>query len=179
MPVWLKQDAKGFDEDVRRLAQKRRGAPQKVDDAVKTIINAVIERGDEALLEFTRRFDRFDIAPETLRVSASELKAATSQVPRETLEALKLAASRIEAFHKRHLPASDRFTDDIGATLGARWTPIDAAGLYVPGGSASYPSSVLMNAIQPPTPASTGSAPHPSASAARAASAAQPPRSTR
>lgn len=147
MPVWLKQDANDFDEDVRRLAQKRRGAPQKVDDAVKTIINAVIERGDDALFEFTRRFDRFDITPATLRVSPAELKAATSQVPRETLEALKLAASRIEAFHKRHLPSSDRFTDDIGATLGARWTPIDAAGLYVPGGSASYPSSVLMNAI--------------------------------
>ncbi|MEQ1755563.1 MAG: histidinol dehydrogenase [Micropepsaceae bacterium] len=147
MPVWLKQGGTGFDEDLQRLVQTRRGSPQKVDDAVKTIINAIVDRGDEALLELTRRFDRFDAGPSDLRVTAVELKVAASAASQATVEALKLAAGRIEAFHKRHLPTSDSFTDDIGATLGARWTPIDSVGLYVPGGSASYPSSVLMNAI--------------------------------
>lgn len=128
------------------LAEKRETAAD-VSAAVATIVADVQARGDAALFELTKRFDRFDLAAANLRVSTAEVATAKAAVPAATLDALKHAAARIEAFHARHKPADDRYTDAAGVTLGARWTPVDAAGLYIPGGLAAYPSSVLMNAI--------------------------------
>jgi histidinol dehydrogenase len=128
------------------LAEKRETATD-VSTAVGSIIADVQARGDAALFELTKRFDRFDLNAANLRVTPAEVAAAKAAVPATTLDALKHAAARIEAFHTRHKPADDRYTDAEGVTLGARWTPVDAAGLYIPGGLAAYPSSVLMNAI--------------------------------
>ena len=100
-----------------------------------------------ALIELSRRFDRIDLDKIGLRVSAAELDAATAACDRRALDALKLARDRIEAYHHRQKPADDRFTDALGVELGQRWSAIDAVGLYVPGGTAAYPSSVLMNAV--------------------------------
>lgn len=147
MPAWLNQTDASFSGDIDRLVAVHRGSTPKLADAVANIISEVRGRGDDALVDFTRRYDRFDVTRGNLRVSAGEIAAARATVPVATMDALKLAASRISAFHLRHLPTDDQFTDDQGVTLGARWTPVDAAGLYIPGGLAAYPSSVLMNAI--------------------------------
>ena len=104
-------------------------------------------RGDQALVDYTARFDRFDCTAEDLRVTAGEVDDAMAACDRDTVAALKMAAGRIEAYHARQLPADDRFTDAAGVELGHRWTAVDAVGLYVPGGTAAYPSSVLMNAV--------------------------------
>ena len=147
MPVWLKHSVSGFDEGIEKLVTHRRGAPQKVDAVVAKIVSDVIERGDEALIEYTKRFDRFATSASSLRVSPAEIAKAKESVSPGTMTALKQAAQRIELFHQRHMPRDDHYVDPQGVTLGARWTPVDAAGLYVPGGLAAYPSSVLMNAI--------------------------------
>ncbi len=147
MPVWLKRNSATFNGDIDKLEAQHRGSTPKLADAVSGIISEVCARGDDALLDFTRRYDRFDVSLENLRVSVGEIAAARASVPDATMDALKLAASRIRSYHLRHLPKDDQFTDDQGVTLGARWTPVDAAGLYVPGGLAAYPSTVLMNAI--------------------------------
>jgi histidinol dehydrogenase len=128
------------------LAEKRETAAD-VSAAVAAIIADVQARGETALFDLTKRFDRFDLNAANLRVTAADIAAAKAAVPAATLAALKLAATRIEVFHTRHKPTDDRYTDAAGVTLGARWTPVDAAGLYIPGGLAAYPSSVLMNAI--------------------------------
>jgi histidinol dehydrogenase len=128
------------------LAQKRETAAD-VSAAVAAIVSDVQARGDAALFELTKRFDRFDLTASNLRVTAAEVATAKAAVPTATLDALKHAAARIESFHARHKPTDDRYIDAAGVTLGARWTPVDAAGLYIPGGLAAYPSSVLMNAI--------------------------------
>ncbi len=129
------------------LLDEKREAATDVSAAVATIIADVQARGDAALIDLTKRFDRFDLTTANLRVSAAEVAAAKAAVPPATLDALKHAAARIEAFHARHKPVDDRYTDAAGVTLGARWTAVDAAGLYIPGGLAAYPSSVLMNAV--------------------------------
>jgi histidinol dehydrogenase len=118
-----------------------------VDQAVRAIIKDVAARGDAALIELTKKYDRLDLTPATLRVSAAELDAAAKSCDPKALDALKLARDRIEAYHVRQKPKDDRFTDQIGVELGGRWTAVEAVGLYVPGGTAAYPSSVLMNAI--------------------------------
>jgi histidinol dehydrogenase len=147
MPVRLDNSKPDFaDRFTQLLAQKRETATD-VGAAVATIIADVVARGDEALFETTKRFDRFDLTAHNLRVSPPEVAAAKAAVPTAALDALKLAASRIESFHKRHKPQDDLYTDDTGVTLGARWTAVDTAGLYIPGGLAAYPSSVVMNAI--------------------------------
>jgi histidinol dehydrogenase len=128
------------------LAAKREDSPD-VDHVVADIIADVRARGDAAVLELTAKFDRLTLTPETLRMSEVEISEAAAQTPPEVVDALKLAADRIHAYHARQLPKDESFTDESGATLGWRWTPVDAAGLYVPGGLASYPSSLLMNAI--------------------------------
>ncbi len=128
------------------LGQKREDAPD-VDAAVATIIEDVRIRGDQAVIDLTARFDRLELTPETLAFSAAEIDAAVAQVSPEDRAALELAAERIRAYHERQMPEDAEWTDASGATLGWRWTPVSAAGLYVPGGLASYPSSVLMNAI--------------------------------
>ena len=127
------------------LAAKREDAPD-VDEAVAAIIADVRAQGDAAVVDLTRRFDRCDVTGR-MRVTRDEIDAAAGSVPQGDADALRLAAGRIRAYHERQVPPDAEWTDGAGATLGWRWTPVDAAGLYVPGGLASYPSSVLMNAI--------------------------------
>ncbi|HEY1932372.1 MAG TPA: histidinol dehydrogenase [Acetobacteraceae bacterium] len=129
------------------LLSQARETTEDVGQAVAAIISRVRTRGDAALLEYTTRFDRLTLTADRLRISAAEIDAAVAAVPPAQAAALDLAATRIEAFHRAQLPTDLRFTDDAGLTLGMRWLPLDAVGLYVPGGKAAYPSSVLMNAI--------------------------------
>tara|TARA_Y100000815_G_scaffold212323_2_gene197042 strand:+ start:3711 stop:5021 length:1311 start_codon:yes stop_codon:yes gene_type:complete len=128
------------------LGAKREDAPD-VDETVAAIIADVRARGDAAVLELTAKFDRLELTPETLAFSPEEIEAECDRVSPEDRAALELAAQRIRAYHVRQMPEDQSWTDPDGATLGWRWTPVSAAGLYVPGGLASYPSSVLMNAI--------------------------------
>ena len=128
------------------LGQKREDSPD-VDDAVAAIIADVRARGDAAVLELTSRFDKLALTAETMAFSQAEIDAEIARVAPEDRAALELAAERIRAYHARQLPEDALWQDASGATLGWRWTPVSAAGLYVPGGLASYPSSVLMNAI--------------------------------
>jgi len=128
------------------LSMKREDAPD-VDAAVAAIIADVRARGDAAVIELTAKFDRLELTPETLAFSRAEIDAAVALVTPEDRAALELAAERIRAYHARQMPEDASWTDAAGATLGWRWTPVSAAGLYVPGGKAAYPSSVLMNAI--------------------------------
>ena len=137
----------GFEAAFAALLAEARETGEMVGEAVRAIIADVRGRGDAALLEYTRRFDRFDLAADRLRITAEEIDAAVAGIPRDLADALDLAARRIETFHQAQLPADLRMTDDAGLTLGMRWTPLDAVGLYVPGGKAAYPSSVLMNAV--------------------------------
>jgi histidinol dehydrogenase len=129
------------------LLAEARETTEQVDRAVAAIIAEVRARGDAALCEYTARFDRLVQTPERLRIAGEEIDAAVAGVPGELASALELAARRIEAFHKAQLPADLCMTDEAGFTLGMRWTPLEAVGLYVPGGKAAYPSSVLMNAL--------------------------------
>jgi len=128
------------------LGMKREDSPD-VDAVVAGIIADVRARGDAALIELTARFDRLTLTPQTLRFSAQEIAAQAALVGADDRAALELAAVRIRDYHARQMPRDESWTDAEGATLGWRWTPVAAAGLYVPGGLASYPSSVLMNAI--------------------------------
>ncbi|MGY2048682.1 histidinol dehydrogenase [Methylobacterium sp. JK268] len=138
-----------FDADFARLLSAKREVAEDVDEAVRAIIAAVVAQGDDALVAYTRRFDGYgaEFTAGTLRVTAEEVDAAVAAAPREALEALHLARERIETYHRAQIPADHRETDALGVTLGWRWTALDSVGLYVPGGTASYPSSVLMNAI--------------------------------
>lgn len=129
------------------LLATKREVSQDVDEAVAAIIADVAARGDDGLIDATTRFDRLTLTPDTLRATPDEIAAATRACDEATLDALKLAHRRIEAFHRRQVPKDELFTDEVGVTLGWRWTAIEAVGLYVPGGTASYPSSVLMNAV--------------------------------
>ncbi|MCE9522332.1 MAG: histidinol dehydrogenase [Alphaproteobacteria bacterium] len=147
MPSWLDQAKPDFDETFAHLLAQKRETAADVADAVRTIVADVKARGDDALFDLTRRFDRFDLTPATLRIGTAEIAAAKKAVAPQTLQALAFAAERIKSFHRRQLPKDDLYTDQTGVTLGLRWTPVDAASLYVPGGLAAYPSSVLMNAI--------------------------------
>ena len=114
---------------------------------MRTIVADVANRGDHALRDYTQQFDHFDIDDVSLRVAPEEADIAFNSCKRDTLDALKFARDRIEVFHRRQMPQDDRFTDALGVELGSRWTAIEAVGLYVPGGTAAYPSSVLMNAV--------------------------------
>lgn len=147
MPRRLDTSDPGFEDAFDQLLNSKRETDADVDDVVATIIADVIDRGDLALIDLTTQFDRVTLTPETLRFSGEEIAAARGQCETETLAALQMAADRIRAFHERQLPADDRLTDAAGVELGARWNAVGAVGLYVPGGLASYPSSVLMNAI--------------------------------
>lgn len=147
MPQFLStSDADFEDQFVALLGAKREDSPD-VDVVVADIIADVRARGDAAVIELTSKFDRLDLTPDTMRFSPSEIEVECAKVCDADRDALMLAADRIHAYHSRQMPADEMWTDDAGATLGWRWTPVSAAGLYVPGGLASYPSSVLMNAI--------------------------------
>jgi histidinol dehydrogenase len=129
------------------LLSANRETEEDVAASVRAIVADVRARGDAAVIELSERFDKVTLSPDTLRVGADEIAAAEAQCSKSILDALDVAARRIETYHRRQIPKDDSFTDDTGATLGWRWTALDSVGLYVPGGTASYPSSVLMNAI--------------------------------
>jgi histidinol dehydrogenase len=137
----------GFAAAFRVLVDEKRAAAPDVARDVAAIIAEVRSRGDAALIEYTRRFDRVALEPARLRIGADEIAQAAASCPPEIVEALRFAAGRIEAFHARQRPDGQDYKDADGVRLGARWRPVDAAGLYVPGGKAAYPSSVLMNAL--------------------------------
>ncbi|MGB0670519.1 MAG: histidinol dehydrogenase [Rhodospirillales bacterium] len=147
MPIRLDRQSPDFDSRFRALLSAKRETEQDLNDAVAAILAEVKARGDGAVIEFTSRFDRLDLTPETLAVTKAEVEAAILACSPETLKALRLAADRIRAFHARQMPEDLAFTDEAGVQLGYRWSAVDAAGLYVPGGTAAYPSSVLMNAL--------------------------------
>jgi histidinol dehydrogenase len=130
-----------------RLLATKREVSEDVDEAVRAIIEDVRERGDRALIDYTGRFDGLELTPETLRISSQEIDAAQAQCPPEELAALSFAKERIEVYHRAQRPQDSLTTDALGVTLGWRWTALESVGLYVPGGRASYPSSVLMNAV--------------------------------
>ncbi len=147
MPVHLNIADPDFESRFAALLGAKREEAPDVDEAVAGIIADVRARGDAALVELTAKFDRLQVTPETLRFSEAEIDALIAQVPGHERDALELAAERIRAYHVRQMPEDASWTDPEGATLGWRWSAVSAAGLYVPGGLASYPSSVLMNAI--------------------------------
>jgi histidinol dehydrogenase len=147
MPVRLDVRDPGFEAAFAAvLAAKRESAPD-VDDVVAAILADVRARGDEAVIDYTRRFDRLELTPDTLRIPAVDLDGAARSCTPEAIAALEFAAARIHAFHARQRPDDLDYRDDAGLRLGYRWTPVTAVGLYVPGGTAAYPSSVLMNAV--------------------------------
>ena len=147
MPAILDSREDGFDAAFAALLGAKREEAQEVDDIVAAIIEDVRKRGDAAVIELTERFDRLALTPQTLAFTPDEIEAECARVTPEDRAALELAAERIRAYHVRQRPEDARWTDPDGATLGWRWSAVSAAGLYVPGGLASYPSSVLMNAI--------------------------------
>jgi len=147
MPHFLTTTDKSFDADFEALLHMKREADQDVDDVVADILNDVQTRGDAAVIELTSKFDRLDLTPETLAFTSAEIDAAIATVPEAERKALELAAKRIRDYHERQLPEDAWWTGEHGEGLGWRWSAVEAAGLYVPGGLASYPSSVLMNAI--------------------------------
>ncbi|MEO3430904.1 histidinol dehydrogenase [Pelagibius sp. CAU 1746] len=147
MPLRLDAAAAGFEADFTALLNSKREAAADVDATVAGIVADVRERGDAALLDYTRRFDRLDLTAEGLRIPQSELDKAVEACDPETIAALELAAERIADYHRRQKPEDLDYRDAAGVRLGHRWTAVEAAGLYVPGGTAAYPSSVLMNAL--------------------------------
>lgn len=137
----------GFEDEFASLMSLKREASVDVNDQVARIIADVRADSDEALFIYTKKFDRFELTAENIRITDAEIDAAVAACPQDQVEALNVAAKRISAYHERQKPEDVLYTDDVGVTLGWRWTRVDAVGLYVPGGTASYPSSVLMNAI--------------------------------
>ena len=147
MAVRLDIRSSDFAQKFRAFLDTKRESAADVEAAVRIIVNDVARRGDAALADYTRKFDRLDLDRTGMKVTADEIAAAVKACSRETLDALEFARARIEAYHLRQMPKDDRFTDALGVELGSRWTAIEAVGLYVPGGTAAYPSSVLMNAV--------------------------------
>jgi histidinol dehydrogenase len=147
MPVRLATRETGFETAFRRLLEAKRESAADVDAVVAAIVEDVARRGDAALIDYTNRFDGVELAASDLRLTRCEIVEGAAAAPPETVDALRLAAERIESFHRRQLPPAIDYVDPLGVRLAARWRPIVAAGLYVPGGTAAYPSSVLMNAI--------------------------------
>ena len=147
MAVTLVQSDAGFEERFAAFLSTKRESSPDVDATVREIIARVRAEGDAALIDYTRKFDRADLASLGIAVTGDDIAAAYEAADGETVDALKFARDRIRSHHARQKPADDRYVDASGVELGSRWTAIEAAGLYVPGGTASYPSSVLMNAI--------------------------------
>jgi histidinol dehydrogenase len=147
MPVLLDTSSADFAKKFAAFLAMKREVAADVEAACRRIVEDVARRGDAALIEATAKFDRLELDATRLRISANEIEAAVKACDRETVAALELARGRIESFHRRQLPRDERFTDALGVELGWRWSAIESAGLYVPGGTAAYPSSVLMNAV--------------------------------
>jgi histidinol dehydrogenase len=136
-----------FDVAFKSFLDERRGQPDAVDAAVAEVVEQVKARGLDAVLDYARRFDKVELTADTIRVSANEIEAGAAACAPEVREAIAFAAERIRVYHERQRPADQRWTDDTGTTLGWRWGPLEAVGIYVPGGRAAYPSTVLMNAV--------------------------------
>jgi histidinol dehydrogenase len=147
MPLRLDSSAPDFAARFSALLAMKREVSEDVEAIARRIVEDVRDRGDAALLAYTQKFDRFAVTAARLRIAEAEIDEAERAVTPKQRAALVVARDRIAAFHERQLPKDDRFTDALGAELGSRWTAIDAVGLYVPGGTAAYPSSVLMNAV--------------------------------
>jgi histidinol dehydrogenase len=147
MPIRLDARDAGFEQEFTALLAMKREVSEDVDQVAGAIIADVRARGDAALIEYTERFDKLSLTPQTLRVTDSEIAAAFAACTREQLAALETARARIEAYHLRQKPADSWSRDALGVESGWRWSAVEAVGLYVPGGTASYPSSVLMNAV--------------------------------
>jgi histidinol dehydrogenase len=145
--IWLDQASGDFEARFAAFLTTKREVSDDVNDVVRRIIDDVRARGDAALTDYSLKFDGIDFTQVAMRVTQAEIAEATASIAPELIDALKLAAERIERHHARQMPKDDIYEDAIGVGLGSRWTAIDAVGLYVPGGTASYPSSVLMNAL--------------------------------
>lgn len=136
-----------FETAFAAFIDERRDTPEEVDAAVRDVLTAVRAEGLEAVLRFGREFDRVDLTETTIRVTAEEIEAGAAECRPDVREAIDFAAARIRAYHERQRPADMKFVDDAGVELGWRWTPLEAVGVYVPGGRAAYPSTVLMNSV--------------------------------
>ena len=147
MAVTLRQSDADFEARFSAFLATKREVSADVDAAVRDIVARVRAEGDAALADYTRRFDRTDLAALGMTVSRTDIDKAYAEADRAAVEALEFARERIDAHHRRQKPKDERYTDDAGVELGWRWTPVESVGLYVPGGTASYPSSVLMNAV--------------------------------
>jgi histidinol dehydrogenase len=147
MAIRLDISTGDFAQKFRAFLDTKREASADVEAAARAIVNDVAARGDLALADYTLEFDKLDLGRAGIKVTADEIAAAVRACSGEMLDALEFARARIEAYHRRQMPKDDRFTDALGVELGSRWTAIEAVGLYVPGGTAAYPSSVLMNAV--------------------------------
>ena len=156
MTTRLDMNSGDFAKSFRALLDAKRETSADVEAAVRTIVADVAAYGDDAIKDYTRKFDRCDLDRTGLKVTADEIAAAVKSCSPAALEALELARARIEAYHRRQVPADDRYVDPLGVELGSRWNAIEAVGLYVPGGGAAYPSSVLMNAVPAKSPACRG-----------------------
>lgn len=147
MPQYLNTSDADFETRFTAVLGAKREDAEDVHAAVAAILADVRARGDAAVVEYTRKFDRFELTADTMRISEDDIAAARARCPEDIASALQLAHDRIADYHQRQVPGESRYTDDKGVELGHRWTAVDAAGLYVPGGTAAYPSSVLMNAV--------------------------------
>jgi histidinol dehydrogenase len=147
MPIRLDTRDADFEPRFQAFLHTKREASHDVEATVRDIIADVVTRGDRALIDLTSRFDRVELDAGRLRVAPEEIDRAAASCDGAALDALRVARDRIDAYHRHQLPADVRFTDPIGVELGYRWSPLAAVGLYVPGGTAAYPSSVLMNAV--------------------------------
>ncbi|CDZ30755.1 Histidinol dehydrogenase [Neorhizobium galegae bv. officinalis] len=147
MAIWLDQASQDFEARFSAFLSTKREVSEDVNTVVRAIIDDVRARGDQALIDYSARFDGIDLAKVGIKVTEAEIDAALAATDRKVIDALTFAAERIERHHARQMPKDDIYEDAIGVGLGSRWTAIEAVGLYVPGGTASYPSSVLMNAV--------------------------------
>ena len=147
MPIRLTSRSADFTARFNAFLDMKREVAADIDAAARAIVDDVAKHGDAALIAATRKFDRLDVPASGLRIAPAEIDTAVKSCDAATLDALKFARDRIETFHRRQLPKDERFTDAAGVELGWRWSAIEAVGLYVPGGTAAYPSSVLMNAV--------------------------------
>lgn len=147
MAITLRQSDAGFEQRFAAFLTTKREVSEDVDTAVRAIIARVRAEGDAALIDYTLKFDKADLTKLGIAVSSDDIAKAYETADPQTVEALKFARDRIRSHHERQMPRDDRYTDAAGVELGSRWTAIEAVGLYVPGGTASYPSSVLMNAV--------------------------------
>jgi histidinol dehydrogenase len=147
MALRLNASDPSFEGRFAALLAAKREVAEDVEATARAIIEDVRARGDAALIDYTAKFDRLTLTSDTLRVSTDEIDAAVGAVSDDERDALVVARDRIEAYHRRQMPSDDRYTDGEGVELGTRWTALEAAGIYVPGGTAAYPSSVLMNAV--------------------------------